>query len=134
MVRSIAANHGLVDGNKRLATTVLNATLLVNGYVYMWGDDDAVALALRCAKGETAFEWLAEFIEVWTTQSDGQDVVDMHPDQLRARMAALRAFRDGYAATRGGTAPAQDIVSWHARGELSPDIVEALVSIARSEQ
>jgi prophage maintenance system killer protein len=49
MVRSIAANHALVDGNKRLAVTVLHSTLLVNGYVYLWSNEDAVSLVLRCA-------------------------------------------------------------------------------------
>lgn len=34
MVRSIAANHALEDGNKRLAVTVLHSTLLLNGHCY----------------------------------------------------------------------------------------------------
>lgn len=41
LTRSIACNHGLVDGNKRLAVTVLHSTLLVNDYVWLWSDDDA---------------------------------------------------------------------------------------------
>lgn len=65
MVRSIAANHALRDGNKRLALAVLHSTLLVNGYVYLWQDDSAEALVVRCAEGDTDFRWLAEFISIW---------------------------------------------------------------------
>lgn len=63
MVRSLAANHALVDGNKRLAVTVLHATLVINGYTYSWTDDEAVELTLRAATGRSDFRWLAEYVE-----------------------------------------------------------------------
>lgn len=63
MVRSLAANHALADGNKRLALTAMHATLLVNGYVYKWSQEEAEELILRIATGESDFLWLAEYIE-----------------------------------------------------------------------
>jgi len=66
LVRSIACNHGLVDGNKRLAVTVLHGSLLRNGYIWLWSDDDAEAAILRLAEGDSDFRWLSEFIDTFS--------------------------------------------------------------------
>ena len=68
LTRSIACNHGLADGNKRLAVTVLHSTLLLNDYVWMWSDDDAEAVVLRLAKGDSDYTWLADFIGSFSRQ------------------------------------------------------------------
>lgn len=79
MVRSIAANHALADGNKRLALTVLHSTLLTNGYGYLWQDDQAVVLVLRAASGDTDFRWLSRFIAFWTFSLSGVEIpLDRH--------------------------------------------------------
>ena len=55
MVRSIAANHALADGNKRLALTVLHSALIVNGYVYQWSDEEAEEIILRARNRRKRF-------------------------------------------------------------------------------
>ncbi len=69
LVRSIACNHALADGNKRLAMTVLHSTLVLNGYVWLWSSEDAAHAILRAASGDSDFRWLAEFIELFTAPS-----------------------------------------------------------------
>lgn len=68
LVRSIACNHALVDGNKRLAVTVLHTTLLVNGYLWLWSDEDAANAMLRAARGDSDFRWLARLISGFTNR------------------------------------------------------------------
>lgn len=66
LVRSIACNHALVDGNKRLAVTVLHTALLVNGRLWLWSDEDAANAMLRAAGGDNDFRWLARLIRGFT--------------------------------------------------------------------
>ena len=71
LTRSIACNHGLVDGNKRLAVTVLHSTLLLNDRIWLWSDDDAAAVVLRAARGEDDYRWLSEFIGMFSGPAEG---------------------------------------------------------------
>ena len=128
MVRSIAANHPLVDGNKRLAVTVLHSTLLVNGFIYLWDDDDAVALALRCATGETDFGWLSEFIEIWAAPVDlGPVRMDAVP--LMTLMEQQRSVLSPLWADRG---KARHLMSAHARGRADEQQVAVLLDAVRA--
>lgn len=70
---------------------MLHSTLLVNGYAYVWGTDDAVAVALRYVSGETDFTWLSEFIKCWTAPTGVP--VPMEPSAVPSAMVSLR--RDG---------------------------------------
>ncbi|MCH7512283.1 MAG: type II toxin-antitoxin system death-on-curing family toxin [Chloroflexi bacterium] len=137
MVRSIAANHALVDGNKRLALSVLHSTLLVNGYVWFWPNEAAEELVLRVARGETSFRWLAEYIKNGTdgpadsvrdaVDADSSDILEyavqlMEPTVRAALIEAVEKIISG------------DEFS----GPGSPDVVaglvkDAYVSVAKGE-
>lgn len=98
MVRSIAANHALRDGNKRLAYTVLHSTLCVNGYWWLWSQEDGEALTLRIAQGDDDFRWLSAFLERWHIL-EGDVFDDIPLTQLieaidRAREAAIASHPD----------------------------------------
>jgi len=71
LTRSIACNHALVDGNKRLAVTVLHSTLVLNGHAWLWSDEDAANAMVRAASGDDDFRWLAEFINLFTVPVPG---------------------------------------------------------------
>ncbi len=71
LTRSIACNHALVDGNKRLAVTVLHSTLVLNGYAWLWSDEDAANAMVRAASGDDDFRWLADFINLFTVPIPG---------------------------------------------------------------
>lgn len=98
LTRSIACNHGLVDGNKRLAVTVLKSALLSNGYIWLWSDDDAEAAILRLAEGDSDFRWLPSS----STHSPGKWA---YPGCSRNRMrrtrskTVMRDIQDEYVAT-----------------------------------
>lgn len=49
---SLARNHALVDGNKRLALAGLIAFLGVNGYRLVWSNDQAYEFIMVLACGE----------------------------------------------------------------------------------
>lgn len=124
MTRSVAANHALRDGNKRLAVTILHSTLLVNRRVYIWSDDDAVAVAIRCASGDTDFHWLADFIGAWASPI-GHDEVFVSfdtPDGLHAAISAIReAHQQRLELADAGQATLHELISAHAGGTLNAD-------------
>lgn len=131
MVRSVAANHALDDGNKRLAVTVLHSTLLVNGYAYVRDNEDAVAVALRCASGETDFAWLSEFIECWT----GRLSIRV-PMETGAIQAAMEGLQEGVGDAVGKTGAKGEFfvetIRAHASGRLDPDIVRQHLASKRT--
>ena len=51
-MHSLAGNHALVDGNKRLALLATVVFLRINGYVLDVTDDEAFALTMSVAAGE----------------------------------------------------------------------------------
>jgi death-on-curing protein len=51
LIHSIAKNHALVDGNKRLATTTLIAFLGINGAELTFDNDELYRFALAIASG-----------------------------------------------------------------------------------
>lgn len=52
LMHSLARNHPLVDGNKRLAWAGLRTMLLMNGRDLVYTDDEAEEFTLAVAKGE----------------------------------------------------------------------------------
>ena len=66
LMHSIARNHPLVDGNKRLAWAATRAFCLLNGRDISYAVDDAEALVLKIAAGEldvpAVATWLSEHI------------------------------------------------------------------------
>ena len=119
MVRSIAANHALVDGNKRLAVAVLHATLLVNGYAYLWSDQDAATIVERCAKGESDFRWLAAFIGTWAARLPTRLAIPLDAQVIGEAIAAIRA-RMTQAVTDNEDArrSLREMISRHAQDDL----------------
>jgi death-on-curing protein len=51
LMHSLAGNHALVDGNKRLALLATVVFLRINGYVLDLTDDEAFALTMSVAAG-----------------------------------------------------------------------------------
>ena len=54
LLHSICKNHGLVDGNKRLAWLATDVFLRINGVVLEMRDDDAFDLVMSVADGSAA--------------------------------------------------------------------------------
>jgi death-on-curing protein len=52
LMHSLAGNHSLVDGNKRLALLATVVFLRINGYVLDLTDDDAFDLTMSVAAGQ----------------------------------------------------------------------------------
>lgn len=52
LMHSIARNHALVDGNKRLAWSATRVFLILNGHDIAYGVDDAERLVVAIAAGE----------------------------------------------------------------------------------
>ena len=51
-MHSLACNHALVDGNKRLALLATVVFLRINGYVLDLTDDEAFDLTMSVASGQ----------------------------------------------------------------------------------
>lgn len=99
LTRSIACNHGLVDGNKRLAVTVLKSALLSNNYIWLWSDEDAEAAILRLAEGDSDFRWLSEFIGMFSRRVGVSRLLAEQDDETDSLEAVLRDIQDEYIAT-----------------------------------
>jgi death on curing protein len=52
LTHSLACNHALVDGNKRLALLATAVFLRINGYLLDLSDDEAFDLAVSAAAGQ----------------------------------------------------------------------------------
>jgi death-on-curing protein len=52
LMHSLAGNHALVDGNRRLALLSTAVFLRINGYVLDLTDDEAFALTMSVAAGQ----------------------------------------------------------------------------------
>jgi len=63
LMHSIARNHALVDGNKRLAWSATRVFCLLNGHDIVFSVDEAEALVLAVARGEADVPDIALAIE-----------------------------------------------------------------------
>jgi death-on-curing protein len=60
LLHSVARNHALVDGNKRLALLAAVVFLELNGFVIDMPDDDVFELVMDVARGVIEVEAIAE--------------------------------------------------------------------------
>ena len=65
LLHSLARNHPLVDGNKRLAWASARVFLLMNRVDLSYDVDDAEELVLAVARGECDVEEIAQRLESW---------------------------------------------------------------------
>ena len=63
LMHSLARNHPLVDGNKRLAWAAARVFCLINGRDLRFGVDQAESTVLALAAGELDVPQLAEVLE-----------------------------------------------------------------------
>lgn len=66
LMHSLARNHPLVDGNKRLAWASARVFLLMNGVDLAYDIDDAELLVLEVARGEIDVADIAHRLQSWT--------------------------------------------------------------------
>ena len=67
LLHSLARNHALVDGNKRVAWLACRATLRYNGISMRVHPDDAVPFVEAIARGELEVVDIATRLERWTS-------------------------------------------------------------------
>lgn len=60
LMHSLAGNHGLVDGNKRLALLATAVFLRINGHVLDSTDDEAFDLTMSVADGQLDADGIRE--------------------------------------------------------------------------
>jgi death-on-curing protein len=65
LLHSIARNHALVDGNKRLAWLSVVVFLDLNGYAVGLSDDEAFALTMGVAEGTLDVPGIAEGLRMF---------------------------------------------------------------------
>jgi death-on-curing protein len=69
LMHSLARNHALVDGNKRLAWTACRTFLAVNGQWISAPEDDRFDFVMQVATGaEPDVEQIAEQLRTWSYQ------------------------------------------------------------------
>jgi death on curing protein len=67
LLHSLAPNHALVDGNKRLAWAATAVFLGINGHRVVAGQDEVVDFVLAVASGElTDVDKIAEVLAPWS--------------------------------------------------------------------
>ncbi len=67
LLHSLAGNHALIDGNKRLAWAATAVVLDINGHPVETTDDEVVDLVVAVASGELAeLPEIAERLAAWS--------------------------------------------------------------------
>jgi death-on-curing protein len=64
LMHSIARNHALIDGNKRLAWSATRTFCLINGYDINFDVDDAERIVVGVASGEYDAPAIAEMLNI----------------------------------------------------------------------
>lgn len=73
LLHSLARNHALVDGNKRLAWTVCRTFLAVNGEWISAPEDERFDFVISVATGaQPDLEMIAETLRAWSHREDGR--------------------------------------------------------------
>jgi death-on-curing protein len=68
LMHSLARNHALVDGNKRLAWVTTRAVFILNGYdLRAPSVDEGEEFVLEVARGELEVPEMAKTLQAWTT-------------------------------------------------------------------
>jgi death on curing protein len=69
LLQSLARNHALVDGNKRLAWTACRTFLAINGQWISATEDQRFELVIRVATGEESdIDEIAKKLRAWSYQ------------------------------------------------------------------
>lgn len=68
LLHSVARNHALADGNKRLAWTACRTFLAVNGQWIGASEDERFAFVVRVATGVLDLDDIAEQLRSWSYQ------------------------------------------------------------------
>ena len=69
LLHSLARNHALVDGNKRLAWTACRTLLAINGHWISAPEDDRFEFVIRVATGALPdVDKIAEQLNAWSYQ------------------------------------------------------------------
>lgn len=68
LLHSVARNHALMDGNKRLAWTACRTFLAVNGQWIGASEDDRFDFVIRVATGVLDLHDIAEQLRSWSYQ------------------------------------------------------------------
>ena len=69
LLHSLARNHGLVDGNKRLAWTACRTFLAINGQWISAPEDERFDFVIQVATGaEPGLDEIAERLRAWSYQ------------------------------------------------------------------
>lgn len=71
LMHSLARNHPLVDGNKRLAWAALRTFHLINGRDLSYGVDEAEQFVLAVARGELEVDAIAVWLREHSAPSLG---------------------------------------------------------------
>lgn len=66
LLHSLARNHPLVDGNKRLAWSAMRVFLLMNSVDLDYEIEAAEQFVLSVARGEMELEEMAQTLELWS--------------------------------------------------------------------
>ena len=72
LLHSLARNHALVDGNKRIAWAGARVFLILNGIELAYTVDDAEAFVLAVARGEMEVEAIAEWFRAHVAFDGGR--------------------------------------------------------------
>ena len=80
LFRGLVKNHGLADGNKRLAVTTLTVFLVLNGRVPTYSNTELYKYALRVARAKGAYR--VDHIEGWVRRHSR---LAAPPQRARAR-------------------------------------------------
>jgi death-on-curing protein len=66
LIHSLARNHPLVDGNKRLAWSAMKVFLLLNDVTLTYSVDDAEEFVLQVARGELEVSDISSWLQIHT--------------------------------------------------------------------
>jgi prophage maintenance system killer protein len=94
LFRGLVKNHGLRDGNKRLAVTVMSAFLLSNGWLPKYNNLQLYRYALRVARREGSYPVPA--IERWIRRN-AELASDKDLEFLRGQNRSIHAQGDVFA-------------------------------------
>ena len=67
LIHSLARNHPLVDGNKRLAWSAIKVFLLLNDVTLTYSVDDAEDFVLQVSRGELELRAISQWLSTQTS-------------------------------------------------------------------
>lgn len=114
LFRGLVKNHGLVDGNKRLAATTMSVFLVLNGWMPTYTNNELYLYALRVAR--TKGEYQVSAIERWVRRHASR-----YPDeQLEKIRRWCEALLDAAPIELQLAEDQQGAIEAYARAELQP--------------